>query len=410
MQNIFKNLIKTYDTWSTLKAYLESEEGGLFRVIDKNDNLCIIRYQKNVSNMTLPHSNWFRSVVWDTDKNRPVCVAPPKTTNSSFPYITLHDAKHAGIQCQEQLDGFMINCFKIDGKLYCTSRSKLDASGTFYSNKPFRQLFAESFFHYRFDTNKEMEDSLQTYSDWMEVPKENEVSVFYSFLVQHKEHRIVSPVEKNEVYFIHKGIVYEDGTIEYCVNVDVPVQQIPCIPLDDSNVNFVDWVKNNLVDKLWIVKGFVCKDRNGNRWRFQNDKYAVVKSLRGNSASDLDRYVQLYTQNITYKYLEYFPEETFYFSCYKVFMNNIIIILFKYYTQIYITKEISLNDAEKMYIPHLYSLHGIYVTSLRSEGKKMNTIFIQQYFLKQPWQRIAFLIRENQNAYFSQIEQMVTHA
>jgi hypothetical protein len=68
----------------------------------------------------------------------------------------------------------------------------------------------------------------------------------------------------------------------------------------------------------------------------------------------------------------------------------------------------SLNEVDKMYIPHLYALHGIYLSSLRSEGKKLSQSDIQQYFYKQPWQRIAFLIRENQNAYFAHMEQMIS--
>ena len=411
--NIFKNLLTTYKTWKELEEYLESEEGGFFRVVDRKNNLCTIRYQKGVSNMHLPHSNWFRSVVWNTTVNLPVCIAPPKATSLPFVYATVNDAKNAGIKCQEQLDGFMINCFKMlnDSKVYITSRSKLDAAGHFYSNKPFRQLFAEAYLNCTFDTSEEMEESLQQHSTWMDSPNrmKNEVAVFYSFLVQHTSHRVVSHVASNAVYLINKGIVYEDGSFECNDTSDVPVHQIPYITMD-SDMDFVKWVKDQYAEKSWDFQGIVCKDIFGNRWRFQNDKYSAVKSLRGNSTSSIERFAQLYTQNLTYKYLEYFPDEAFYFSCHTVFMNNIIDMLYKYYVNLHITKEISLNEVDKMYIPHLYSLHGIYISTLRSEGKKMNTNEIQSYFYKQPWQRIAFLIKENQNTYFSHMEQMVINA
>jgi hypothetical protein len=410
--NLFKNLLTKYNTWKELEKYLESEEGGFFRVVDRKANLCTIRYQKGTSNMNLPHSNWFRSVVWNTTTNLPVCVAPPKATNAPFPYATVNDAKNAGVKCQEQIDGFMINCFRMlnDSKLYITSRSKLDAAGHFYSNKPFRQLFAEAYLNCTFDTVEEMEESLQKHSLWMDAPNrmKNEVAVFYSFLVQHTSHRVVSHISNNAVYLIHKGTVYEDGSFE-CNDepMNVPVQQIPCITMD-SNTDFIKWVKETYTEKSWDFQGVVCKDVFGNRWRFLNDKYSAVKSLRGNSESSLDRFAQLYTQNLTYKYLEYFTEEAFYFSCHTVFMNNIIDTIYRYYVSIYIIKEISLNEADKMYIPHLYALHGIYLSSLRSEGKKLSQNDIQQYFYKLPWQRIAFLIRENQNAYFTHMEQMVS--
>ena len=144
---VFHDLRERYPTWEQLQEYLESEEGGLFRVADHTDNLFLIRYEKGVSNMDLPHSKWFRSVVWDRTTHSPVSVAPPKTSTLDFPCHTRQDAVAAGIICQEQLDGFMINCFKRagDDTLYITSRSRLNASGYFYSPKTFRHLFVESY-------------------------------------------------------------------------------------------------------------------------------------------------------------------------------------------------------------------------------------------------------------------------
>ena len=85
--NIFKELVEKYPKWEELCCFLESEDGGLFRVVDKNDNgLCLIRYEKGLSKMDLPHSRWFRSVVWNMRTNRPVCVAPPKSSNDDFSF------------------------------------------------------------------------------------------------------------------------------------------------------------------------------------------------------------------------------------------------------------------------------------------------------------------------------------
>ena len=134
--------------------------------------------------MDLPHSKWFRSVVWNTKTNRPVCVAPPKASTEEFPYKTLKEATDAGIVCQELLEGFMINCFKVvgDETLHITSRSKLNAAGKFYSEKSFRELFMETY---------EQNGHINIPSPETSI---NQVSVFSSFLVQHKEHRIVKPL------------------------------------------------------------------------------------------------------------------------------------------------------------------------------------------------------------------------
>jgi hypothetical protein len=134
--NVFKGLIERYSTWDELHTYLESEEGGLFRIVDKNEEngFCLIRYEKGTSKMDLPHNKWFRSVVWNTKTNRPVCVAPPKAATHELSFKTFKEVTDEGVVCQELLDGFMINCFRIAGDktLHITSRSKLNAAGKFY--------------------------------------------------------------------------------------------------------------------------------------------------------------------------------------------------------------------------------------------------------------------------------------
>ena len=87
---VFKDLIEQYPTWEQLERYLESEEGGLFRVVDRSSpSLCLIRYEKGVSKMNLAHSKWFRSVVWNTNTNRPVCVAPSKAESQDISLNTI---------------------------------------------------------------------------------------------------------------------------------------------------------------------------------------------------------------------------------------------------------------------------------------------------------------------------------
>ena len=144
---IFKDLTTVYSTWNELRQYLESDAGGRFRVVDKKDDLCLIRYQKGHSRMDLPHSKWFRSVVWNTATNQPISIAPPKVSMYNMPFNTFQEIRDNSIVCQEQMDGFMINCFRKvgDETLYITSRSKLDAAGHFYSSKSFRTLFIEAY-------------------------------------------------------------------------------------------------------------------------------------------------------------------------------------------------------------------------------------------------------------------------
>ena len=330
---IFKELIEKYPKWNDLRTYLEDD---LFRISDENEDLCIIRYDKRVTKM-VPHSKWFRSVVWNMKTNRPVCVAPPKASSGEPP---------ADLVCQEMLDGFMINCFKTD-KVYITSRSKLDASGKFYSNKSFRELFLEC---------------------------ENNVDIlentFYSFLVQHKEHRLVRKIEENRVFVVHRGIVLEDGTVEI---EDNPFGHI-------RNVNFDN--------QSWEFQGVVLKDCLGNRWRIRSDKYMMVRELRGNTANITDRFAQMYTQNLLHKYIEYYPEERSQFNAHLILINIMIKMIYDNYVEMHIKKCGCIVN--KMFLPHIYNIHGMYLTT----KNRITENDVVLYIRKQPWQRIAFLIKK----------------
>lgn len=415
MYTVFKDLIEQYPTWEQLEHYLESEEGGLFRVVDRSSpSLCLIRYEKGVSNMSLPHSKWFRSVVWDVIANRPVCVAPPKATAESCPFFKEEDRENAGIVCQELLDGVMINIFKRAGDetLHITSRSKLDAAGRFYSSKSFRHLFMEAYSGWIVKPEESLDWLIQQEAQNIAPPDESkgEKAVCYSFLVQHIEHRIVKEITQNAVVFIHKGVFYEDGTMQIkdqLTEVDLPHSSVSLPPTLLIQGDLTTWLEVEMRQRSWDFQGIVLKDREGNRWRWRSEKYKVVKSLRGNSPELLNRFVQLYLQNVTPMYLDYYPEDTISFSFYTEFMHQIVKNMFESYIALRVHQSRTVDQIDKMYHPHLYALHGIYLAHFRPIHKKMTANDVYTYVRSQPWQRVAFLLRKYIDSYFSDIQRMV---
>ena len=413
--SVFKDLTEKYPNWEDLRKYLESDEGGLFRVVDKDESgNCLIRYEKGTSNMGLPHSKWFRSVVWNTEKNRPVSVAPPKAASNELPFTTLKSLSDEKVVCQELIDGFMINCFRVvgDEKLHITTRSKLDAAGKFYSDRTFRELFTEAFMNTS-EGPFYSETIIQDNSKDVTGPdsSKGEVSVFYSFVVQHTKHRIVTRVEKNRVYIVHRGVVYEDGRVEIddCPEPGWHFLSIPSVAVEKkaAKVSYAQvaaegaedeiqkWIKNTLQEKDWQFHGIVLKDSSGNRWRFRSEKYGAVKTLRGNSPTVRERFCQLFSQNLIHKYLEYYDEDSAEMSVLMILMNAIMNILYNEYVDLHITKTKKAEQIDKMYLPHLYSIHGIYLSQLRPENKKIDRGQILLYLHKQPWQRISFLIKKS---------------
>jgi hypothetical protein len=363
----------------------------------------------------LPHSKWFRSVVWDTNKNRPVCVAPSKADSNEITQKSISEILDADIVCQEYLEGFMINCFRVEGsdKLYITSRSKLNAAGKFYSQKSFRELFVEAYLDTKqgskcdkYDENNVQEDINIRKPD----ETQNEVAVFYSFLVQHTEHRIVKKNVANRVYLIHSGSVFNDGSIKMIdspktffnkpniENIEIKKEQkatyAQIISLSSEVSEVDEWIKQKFQDNDWQYQGVVFKDNNGNRWRFRSEKYMAVKALRGNRSNVVERFAQLYTQNLVMKYIEYYEDESMPMALNLMFFDAIVGTIYNYYVDLHIRKQITVDEIDKVFLPHLYSIHGIYLSYLRSTGKRVTLDEIKQYFHKQPWQRIVFLMKK----------------
>jgi len=400
----FAELITQYPTWVALKAFLESEEGGSFRVVDQDESdICIIRYEKGVSNMNLPHSRWFRSVVWNMETNRPVCIAPPKAMSTELPVQTTQQAMTTGMICQELLDGFMINCFTLvgDKTLHICSRSKLNASGRFYSSKTFRELFIEAHTGRIKNEDESLESFIQEESQkWDQPdPEKKEIAHGYSFLVQHTEHRIVKPISENRAILIHKTIVYEDGTVHFEENL----RSIPIGGVDEKITYLHHWIQTMLEEQTWEFQGLVIKDKEGNRWRFRSNAYSMVKNLRGNAAYLLDRFVPLYQRNVIPYYISYYPEDHNAMEFYTVFLNHMIQYLHGLYMDVHVQRTTPIQQIDRMYHPHLYAIHGIYL----SRKKPITVSDVYEYLRLQPWQRIAFLLRNNQDAYTKQLLDLV---
>jgi len=396
---LWKELAERYPEWPVLQAFLESEEGGFLRISDQTDELCIIRYDKATSRQEVPHVRWFRSVVWDKVRNVPVSVAPPKATVEPFPYASRKEAREAGIVWEEYVDGFMIQCFRRVGDpvLHLTSRSSLDASGTFYSPIPFRVLCLEA-----------VEAMGWNLEEMVREPDEEkgEVSVSLSLVVQHPAHHRVTPVTVPWVGCVHSTVTDVNGVVHLQnefpswnesegEDVDQGVED------EEAGDSVASWIRNIHHSRPWSFRGLVAKDATGQRWRFPSEKYTAVRSLRGNEVRPLDRYARLLTQNLGTIYLEYYPEDIQVFSLFTVFMNDIVQTIHEWYLSLFIHKRVTWADVPVVYRSHLYAIHGLYLSHLRTVQRWVTSHDIRLYLTQQPAQRIVFLIRAHQEKYHS---------
>jgi len=393
VKHIYHDLIQQYQTWPEIKEFLLSL--GL-HISDENETYCVIRSKNNVPSNDIQITKWFRSTVWNKELNRPVSIAPPKSS-TSFPYQTCQEIADAGLFCQEFVDGFMINYFMTANENVVTSRSKLGGTGHFYSSRSFHDLFLEA-------------AGTQLATLVGPDAAKDELSVSYSFLVQHKEHRVVTQINDNRILLVQKTSLKEDGVviIEDGFETFQGVTQFHTIFIGEGDLPFNEWCNEYFATKSWEFQGIVLKDLFGNRWRFCNGAYMQVKALRGNSANHLERFAQLYVKGLIETYLHYYPLESYTFVCNNVFMNMIHQTVYNYYVQLHITKVITMDEIDAQYRRHVYSLHKYYINELRPQNKKITYNEVAYYFFRLPWQALAHLLRVSQDSYFSLMNEVVS--
>lgn len=361
----FKNLCSSYKSWSSLETFLTSPEGGNIRVVGTGRHR-ILRYVKGQTDMKVPHVKWFRSVVWDTETNRPVCVAPPKAENTEVP--TGEDSK---FQIQDFLDGTMMNTFivKGDNTLHVSSRTQIGAGGTFYSSKTFSELFDEALKAMTYSSRADLHSVLPK-------PSSDEGATFVSFLLQHPEHRVVSRPRVPHLFMIHMGSVKDDGTVEF--TEDVPQDmfgqfKIPNYPITGyrKQSDLDSFFKGLVESKGWFFQGLTLKDGNGRRWRIRNPNYLYLRALRGSEANDMDRFLRLRSENKVVEYLKHYGEDRQTYWNLEQNLRAATKVAFDSYCEVHKAHSKKLADLAKCIQPCVFRLHAYYLSDLKPKNESI---------------------------------------
>jgi hypothetical protein len=373
---IFRDLIGATTSWQNLKEYVMSDAGGRL-IVNESDcgRYAIIHYDKKISNMSMQHVQWFRSVVWDISLNRPISVAPPKASGSESANIT---------SFQHYLDGININVYrgKSESTLQLATRTSFGAKGKFYSKRSFAELFGDCFSAASPDVK-----NIIDYNNMQ--PGADEVGRFISVLIQHPEHRIVDTITSPAMWLLHVGIVREDGV----VLIDEGVCTIPDVERPIENESQQGWFERVSANKDWRWRGVVLKDGTGNRWRIKSSAYQMVRYLRGNTPRFAELFFSLRLQNLVTTYLVYYPECTDEFTSYEKSIRNMSYELNKYYSNVYKNKTITMDAVPSHWHIHLKGLHHKYKTDLKTQGKKITKDVVVDYMNSLPVPRILFLLK-----------------
>jgi hypothetical protein len=337
----FANLRTNFNTWSSLRDYLTSKDGGSLRVIEiPHSDYAVVRYVKGTSDMSKEHVRVFRSVVWNTQTNRPVSVSPVKAERGDPP-------QSANVVISDFVDGVMINVFRDSAGVHLATRTSFGATNTFYTQKTFADML-----------NDACNGSWQTEFSYLN-PGE-----YLNLVLIHPDHRNVG-VWKTARYFVtSSGTVSEDGS----VTVIPSTQKVKHAPHIYPNRSVRELMEEGQ-KRGYIWQGLVFQDRTSmKRWRIRNPDYVKVRTLRGAESDSFARFLRLRANGTMKEYLGYYRNESNEMWAFEQLWRSLTNDLYNSYVDMNITKKKTMKELPLPLRTHVYALHGKYLASLPKEG------------------------------------------
>jgi hypothetical protein len=376
-----------------MKAFLQESEPGLDLVETEGSPYVILRNSRSTNGDTTKDeakeeeddshtdvSQVCRSVVWNTETNRPCCVAP---------FAARRDQKiplNTSLRVEDFVEGVMINVFrsKNDTDLQVASRSRVDAGGKFYSEKSFREMFDEALQA----KNSSLEDlnTLMVPSGEME---EGVVTTFCSLVMAHPEHRVVRTVHEANLWLIYRGSVLEDGTVQFSTE-NLPADWTPKVYSEDFQVTEWSEMKAKFEEirktNRWFWQGLVVHTGAGTeRWRFRNGAHdRVRRDLRGMESNPLARFLRLRAEKRVQGYLRVYSEDNELFQSLERDYRAATKTLYTWYCRCHKEHSVVFKSMPKSVQPLVFELHKHYLGTLRPKNYTLRlaeTIaWIPEYF------------------------------
>ena len=367
--NTFASWRSKHATWPDLKAWLTLTEPSIEVLEFEGSPYVILKNGKDqelAEDSVSEAAQQCRSVVWNTRTNCPCSVAPFAARRDQK--IPMDEA----LCLEDFVEGVMINVFRAKGDMesHVTTRSRLDADGTFYSERTFSELFEEALDAKRI--------SLNDIERAMGSPNKDDVSaVFMSLVLAHPEHRVVRSVERANFWAIYRGVVYTDGRVELFTE-DLPVSWRPkCY---STTFKATDWSSIKAVfeevkgTKPWYWQGLVVHTGAGaQRWRFRNgDHDRVRKELRGTESNPFGRFLRLRANKRVQEYLRVYPEDNNAFQGFEHDYRSATKSLYMSYCKVHKEHSLTFKALPKAVQPLVFGLHKNYLETLRPAGKTLH--------------------------------------
>lgn len=367
INDIFSKLVVAYPNFEDLKNYLTSL--GVKMNNKEGDPLVMFRYQRESADMTNPVVRAFRSVVWDSIKNRPLFVGPQKSQSmDTFPSdFTNHIV-------EEFVDGVMINMFMDPYKntWRITTRSRLDAENKFY-----KHTFSELFF--------------ATWTNYFPTGfSQLNPTCGYSFVLQHPLNRIVVPVAQPTL--ILTEITMLDAASNLFIS-PVPNTFMPPRRFAVTNPQDCQLLLTNM-DQFEGIRSQGLVVRNlltGQRWKMRTNIYMACRKLRGNHSQLEYVWFDNLKNNTLEQYLALYPEERVSANAALANWTKVVSDIYNWYVHVFKLRDVGKETIPVQYKGMLFDLHGQYMSRLAKEKKSLDWKEHQAIMAKQDLKRIVFL-------------------
>ena len=368
--------ITSQTPFESVKEILEKK--GLVVIDYPNEDLYLVKYDKQYSDMMDPEVRLCRGLIVDKDANHLVCFPPEKSVSLSYFSDNAKD-----IIYEEFVDGTMINIFFHNNEWHISTRSRLGAACRFYSDKTFRVLFAES--------------SVEL--DYSKLNKD----CCYTMVLQHPENRIVTQYQEPSYVLVFARDL-SDGVM------DLDIYQVQK-ELQDNGLNIkvpkrysfasIKEARKFVEGCSYDVQGVILKS-NCMRSKIRNVSYNYVKQLRGNTRNMKYIYYNLRKKGDVKEFLSYFPEHNDTFIEFQNELHSVSRNLWELYKKCYINKtHDKLQTIPYEYRPICYELHGIYLNT----RQKISWDLVKSFVNNLPIPRQLFIVNYNKRNEHSETNQ-----
>lgn len=358
-----EQLLREHKSFESIKTVLE-ESGVQVRVVSNSDdgqleNLFLLVADKNATILS-PLQMECNGLIFEKDTNNIVCMAQNKFTDiddDEIQDLLLVNSIHRTEYCE---DGTVIRLYHYRGKWFTATTRCIDARKSHWSSdKTFDEMFWEIFNNPENNT------------------PDLDPSYTYSFIIVHKENRIVVQHKHNNLIYVnrvHNTTKAEDFTNYFHHN--------SCI----KHTRLIHLQHTHSLERYYLPdkRGIVIKvyHSHSNSWKLYNynfKKYSEIKDIRGNVPFIRTRYLELLNDPEKLVLLTTnYPENAMVFAMIEHCLTNLYKEVHNLYFQSHVKHTITINEDHRLYRT-LRQLHGIYrktktVITLDEVQKKIDSL------------------------------------